>query len=114
MSHPYAQCPWRNDLKVFLQEQDTRNESDRNFKRNNSRTIKNNILKVYVVRDFPGGTVDKNLPSSAGDMGLIFRLGISYAGGGGNPLQYYFLGNPMNSEAWQATVHVVTKESDTT
>ena len=23
----------------------------------------------------------------------------------GNPLQYSFLGNPMDREAWQATVH---------
>ena len=26
-SHPYDQCLWRNDLKFFLQEQDTRNYS---------------------------------------------------------------------------------------
>ena len=26
-------------------------------------------------RGFPGGAVDKNLPASAGDMGLIPRLG---------------------------------------
>ena len=29
-----------------------------------------------------------------------------------NPLQYSCLGNPMDREAWQATVHGVTKESD--
>ena len=32
----------------------------------------------------------------------------------GNPLQYPCQGNPMDREAWQATVHGVTKESDTT
>ena len=31
----------------------------------------------------------------------------------GNPLQYSCLENPMNREAWQATVHGVAKESDT-
>ena len=31
----------------------------------------------------------------------------------GNPLQYSCLGNPMNREAWRATVHGVAKESDT-
>ena len=31
----------------------------------------------------------------------------------GNPLQYSCLGNPMDREAWQATLHGVTKESDT-
>ena len=32
----------------------------------------------------------------------------------GNPLQYSGLGNPMDRGAWQATVHGVAKESDTT
>ena len=30
--------------------------------------------------------------------------------GNGNPLQYSRLGNSMDRAAWQATVHVVTKE----
>ena len=34
--------------------------------------------------------------------------------GSGNPLQYSCLENPMERGAWQATVHGVTKESDTT
>ena len=34
--------------------------------------------------------------------------------GKGNPLQYSCLGNSMDREAWRATVHRVTKESDTT
>ena len=29
--------------------------------------------------------------------------------GDGNALQYFFLGNPINSEAWWAIVHGVTK-----
>ena len=33
--------------------------------------------------------------------------------GNGNPLQYSCLENPMDGEAWQATVHMV-KELDTT
>ena len=31
-----------------------------------------------------------------------------------NPLQYSCLGNPIDREAWRATVPGVTKESDTT
>ena len=31
-----------------------------------------------------------------------------------HPLQYFFLGSPTDRGAWQATVHGVTKESDTT
>ena len=34
--------------------------------------------------------------------------------GNGNPLQYSCLENPMDKEAWQATVHEVTKELDMT
>ena len=33
--------------------------------------------------------------------------------GNGNPLQYFFLENPVDRGAWQATVHKVA-ESDTT
>ena len=32
----------------------------------------------------------------------------------GNPLQYYCLENPMDRDAWQARIHCVTKELDTT
>ena len=43
------------------------------------------------------------------DVSLIPGLGRSSEGGHGNPLQYSCLENPMNREAWQATVHGVTK-----
>ena len=36
---------------------------------------------------FPGGSVVKNLPASAGDVGLISRSGRSPREGNGNPLQ---------------------------
>ena len=60
-----------------------------------------------------GGSVVKNLPASAGDVGLITGSGRSPGGGNDNPLQYSCLGNPIDRGAWQATVHGVT-ESDTT
>ena len=63
---------------------------------------------------FPGGSVVKNLPANTGDMGLIPDLGRSPGERNGNPLQYSCLGNPMDRGAWQATVHGVAKESDTT
>ena len=50
----------------------------------------------------------------AGDKGLIHGLGRYPGEGNGNPLQYSCLGNAMNREVWQATVHGVTKELDTT
>jgi len=34
--------------------------------------------------------------------------------GNGNPLQYSWLENPMDREAWWAIVHRVRKESNTT
>ena len=44
----------------------------------------------------------KNLPASAeetGDMGLTAGLGRSPGGGNGNPLQYPWLENPMDTGA---------------
>jgi len=58
--------------------------------------------------------VVKNPPANAGDVGLIPELGRSPGEGNGNPLQDSCLGNPMDRGAWWATVHGVTKESDTT
>ena len=54
----------------------------------------------------------KNLPANAGDVGdtgLIPGLGRSSGGGLNNPLQYFFLENPMDRGAWQAAVHSVAK-----
>ena len=58
----------------------------------------------------------KNLPSNAGDdmTGSIPGLGRFPGGGNGNPVQYSCLENPMDREAWWATVQRGWKESDTT
>ena len=63
---------------------------------------------------FPGGSVVKNLPENAGEMGLIPGSGRSPGEGNDNPLQYSFLGNSMGKGVWQATVHRVAKESEST
>ena len=63
--------------------------------------------------DFPGGTVVKNLLPIA-DVDLIPRSGRSLVEGNGNPLQYSFLGNPMDRGTWWAAVHGAPKELDTT
>ena len=55
----------------------------------------------------------KNLPVNAGDEGSIPGSGRSPGKGNGNPLQYSCIGNPIDRRAWWATVHGVTKESDT-
>ena len=61
---------------------------------------------------FPGSTVVKNLPASAGDArdeGLIPGSGRSSGGGNGNLLQYSCLENSIDRGAWQATVHGVAQ-----
>ena len=66
------------------------------------------------MQPFPGGSGVKNLPANAGDEGLISGSGRSPGKGNGILRQHSCLGNPMDNGAWQATVHGVTKESDTT
>ena len=63
---------------------------------------------------FLGGSVVKNPPANAGNVGLIPGLGRPLGKGNGNPPQYSCLGNPMDRGAWWATVHEVAKESDMT
>ena len=61
--------------------------------------------------------VVKNPLANAGDAGgdgSIPGWGRSPGEGNGNPLQYSWLGNPMDRGAWQATVHGVAEESTTT
>ena len=71
---------------------------------------------MVIYTGFPGDSVIKNLPSNVGDTlekEEIHGSGRSSGEGNGNPLQYSCLGNPMDREAWQTTVHGVTKVSDT-
>ena len=57
----------------------------------------NKLLVAW--KGFPGGSVIKNLPTNAGDVGSIPGSGKSPRGGNDNPLQYSCLGNPMDREA---------------
>ena len=57
----------------------------------------------------PDGSMVKNLPASTRDVDSIPELGISPGGGNGHLLQDSCWDNPMDREAWQATVHRVTK-----
>ena len=57
-------------------------------------------------------TVVKNSSANAGDardMDSIPRLGRSPRGRNGNPRQYFWLENPMDRGAWEATVHELAK-----
>ena len=63
---------------------------------------------------FPGGSAAKNLPANVGDAGLISGSGRSSGGGNGYRLQYSCQENPMDTGAWQATVHRAVKELNMT
>ena len=60
-------------------------------------------------RDFPCGSAGKESSCNMGDLGSIPGLGRSLGEGKGYPFQYSGLENPMDREAWWATVHRVTK-----
>ena len=74
------------------------------------------LSSTQVTKDicFPDGSVVKNMPANAGEMGLIPESGRSPDKENGNPLLYSCLGNPMERGVWQVRVHGVTKELDMT
>ena len=64
---------------------------------------------------FPGDSVVEELSTNAGAVGDTGSVpGTGRSPGGGNPLQCSCLENFMDRGPWQATVHGVTKESNTT
>ena len=74
-------------------------------------------VELVLIRCQIVALVVKNPPANAGDardLGSIPGSGRSPGETNGDPFQYSCLGNPMDRGAWQATVHRVTKESDTT
>ena len=58
---------------------------------------------------FPGGSDGKESACKAGDLGSIPGLGRSLREGNGYSLQYSCLENPMDTEAWQVTIHGVAR-----
>ena len=52
--------------------------------------------QLIKTRGFPGGSLVKNLPANAGDLGSIPGLRRCPGEGNSNPLQYSCLGNPMD------------------
>ena len=57
----------------------------------------------------PHDSIGKESASNAGDPHSIPGSGRSPGGGNGNPLQYSRLENPMDREAWWATIHGVAR-----
>ena len=75
-----------------------------------------NMLSRFVI-GFSDGSDGKEPACNADDLGLIPGSGRSLGEGNGNPLQYSYLENPMDGEAWQSTPHGIaelnTTERDT-
>ena len=59
-----------------------------------------NLLSRYM--GFPGGSVVKNLPANAEEVGSIPGSGRSPGEGNGNLLRYFCLRNPLDRGAWRA------------
>ena len=58
---------------------------------------------------FPGGSDSKESACNLGELSSILGSRRSPGEGNGNPLQYSCLENPMDREAWRATVHRIEK-----
>ena len=71
------------------------------------------VCNIMGLRPLSKGFPDVSEGKVSGDLGSIPGLGRSPGEGNGNPLQYSCLENPMDGEAWQATVRGMA-ESDTT
>ena len=71
-----------------------------------SRISGSEVLFLFSVTvGFPGGSVVKNPPADAGDIGEAGSIpgsGRSPGRGNGNPLQYSHLGNPKDNGVWWA------------
>ena len=65
---------------------------------------------LQTLMGFPGGSMVKNPPAHAGDMGLNPGSGRSPGEGNGNHSSILAMGNPVDRRAWWATVHGVAKE----
>ena len=68
------------------------------------------VTNYVLSKGFPCGAMVKNPPAKAGDLrdeGSIQGLGRSPGEGHDNPLQYSFLGNPMDRGALWPIVHRV-------
>ena len=68
------------------------------------------MIMVYLAqRDFPGRSDGKEFSCNPGDLGSILGVGRSPGEGNGFPLPCSWLENSMDTEAWRAAFHGVTK-----
>ena len=69
--------------------------------------------KLPLCSGFPGGSVVKNPPANARDVGSVLGVGKSPWRRKWQPIPVFFFGK-SHREAWGAIVHGVAKESDMT
>ena len=69
---------------------------------------------VKISLGFPGGSVAKNLPANAGDMGSTPGWERSPGEGNSNPLQYSCLKNSMDERSMAGYSPWCCKESEMT
>ena len=78
-------------------------------------TMQNGLEQwLDAFEGFPRSSVRKASACSAGDLVLVPGSGRSSGEENGNPLQYSCLENSMDRETWQATVHGITRDRQTT
>ena len=80
----------------------------------NIQIIMNDSWGQVISARLPGGSLVKNLPANAGDVGSISGSGRSPGEGNDNPLQYFCLENSMDRGAWRATVPGLANKPDMT
>ena len=73
-----------------------------------------NTTNLYVNLRFPGGSEVKASACDGGHLGSIPGSGRSPGEGNGNPLQYSFWRNPMDTGAWWGYSPWGRKQSDIT
>ena len=78
------------------------------------RRLENNSTFMHTYLGFPGSSLLKNPLANVGDPDLIPGLERSPGEGIGNPLQFSWLGNPMDRGVWWATDHGFASKSDMT
>ena len=67
------------------------------------------LTNLKAILAFPHGTSGREPACSIGDLGPIPELRGSHGKENGYSLQYSYLENSMDREAWQATIHEVPK-----